>query len=255
MFLFVGYRYVSEEGDWYGVFKIIRSQYRRLTYGTDKLPSCVAGALQIIDLPVFQSIVPIGSMVVLLPTFAWCIAHLGNDGNWWIKEVSEDRNWDFEVPSLLSPDQTKSVLEQSEKELGTYGISADDWNKAFYRFRIDKRLNDGCIRLVRTVERLKSGELPKGAEENKEEPLFALPDEVEEECHPYVDFLDKLIKARTALLNERINFVRKLSTDEVREILDDAHRSLYFECASLHVFREISDILNYVPSGFELRDV
>lgn len=191
-------------------------------------------------------------MIVLLPKFAWCIVHLGNDGNWWIKEVSEDRNWDFEIPSLLSPAQIQKVLRQSKAELEPYGISADDWNTAFYRFRIDKRLNDGCVRLVRTVERLKNEESPKASEENKEEPLFAFPNEVEEDCHPYVDFLDKLIKARTALLNDRINFVQKLSADEVKEMLDDTHRSLYFEGASLHVFREISDILNYVPSGFEL---
>lgn len=191
-------------------------------------------------------------MVVLLPKFAWCIVHLGNDGNWWIKEVSEDRNWDFDVPSLLSPEQIKQLLKQSRAKLEPYGISTDDWNKAFYRFRVDKRLNDGCLRLVRTVERLKSEESAKASEESKEEPLFALPDEVEEDCHPYVDFLDKLIKARTALLNEHINFVQKLSADEVKEMLDDVHRSLYFEGASLHVFREISDILNYVPSGFEL---
>ena len=56
-------------------------------------------------------------MVVLLPKFAWCIAHLGSDGNWWIKEVSEDRNWDFEIPSLLSPEQVKQVLGQSKAEL------------------------------------------------------------------------------------------------------------------------------------------
>ena len=192
-------------------------------------------------------------MVVLLPKFAWCIAHLGSDGNWWIKEVSEDLNWDFEIPSFLSPAQIQKVLRQSKAELEPYSISADDWNAAFYRFRIDKRLDDGCLRLVRTVERLKKNEeTPKSSEGDKEEPLFALPNEVEEDCHPYVDFLDKLIKARTALLNDHINFVQKLSTDEVKEMLDDAHRSLYFEGASLHVFREISDILNYVPSGFEL---
>lgn len=191
-------------------------------------------------------------MIVLLPKFAWCIAHLGSDGNWWIKEVSEDRNWDFEIPSLLSPAQIQKVLRQSKAELEPYGISADDWNAAFYRFRIDKHLHNGCVRLVRTVERLKNEESPKASEENKEELLFAFPNEVEEDCHPYVDFLDKLIKARTALLNDRINFVQKLSADEVKEMLDDAHRSLYFEGASLHVFREISDILNYVPSGFEL---
>ena len=192
-------------------------------------------------------------MVVLLPKFAWCIAHLGNDGNWWIKEVSEDRNWDFEIPSLLSPDQIKQVLGQSKAELETYGISADDWNEAFYRFRVDKHLNDGCVRLVRTVERLKIEESQKASEESKAEPLFAFPNEVEEDCHPYVDFLDKLIKARVALLNEHINFIRKLSADEVKEMLDETHRSLYFEGASLHVFQEISDILNYVPSGFEIR--
>lgn len=191
-------------------------------------------------------------MVVLLPKFAWCISHLGNDGNWWIKEVSEDRNWDFETPSLLSPEQVQMVLKQSKAELEPYGISTDDWNEAFYRFRVDKHLNDGCVRLVRTVERLASEENKKGSEKNEEKLLFALPNEVEEDCHPYVDFLDKLIKARTALLNDRINFVKKLSADEVKEMLDDAHRSLYFEGASLHVFREISDILNYVPSGFEL---
>ena len=192
-------------------------------------------------------------MVVLLPKFAWCIAHLGSDGNWWIKEVSEDRNWNFEIPSLLSPDQIKQVLGQSKAELETYGISTDDWNEAFYRFRVDKHLNDGCVRLVRTVERLKIEESQKASEESKAEPLFALPNEVEEDCHPYMDFLDKLIKARVALLNEHINFVQKLSADEVKEMLDDVHRSFYFEGASLHVFREISDILNYVPSGFEIR--
>lgn len=193
-------------------------------------------------------------MVVLLPKFAWCIAHLGSDGNWWIKEVSEDRNWDFDVPSLLSPEQVKQILGRSKAELEPYGISTDDWNAAFYRFRADKCLNDGCIRLVRTVERFASEKTPKGSEKNEEDLLFALPNEVEEDRYPYVDFLDKLIKARTALLNEHINFVRKLSADEVKEMLDEMHRSLYFEGASLHVFREISDILNYIPSGFELRN-
>lgn len=192
-------------------------------------------------------------MVVLLPKFAWCIAHLGSDGNWWIKEVSEDRNWDFEVPSLLSPEQIQAILKQSKAELEPYGISADDWNKAFYRFRIDKRLNDGCARLVRTTERLEGAEKQEGSEKSEAEPLFALPNEIEENCHPYADFLDKLLKARAAFLNEHIHFIRKLSADEVKEMLEEEHRSLYFEGVSLHVFREISDILNYVPSGFEIQ--
>ena len=182
-------------------------------------------------------------MVVLLPKFSWCIAHTGSNGNWWIKEVSEDRNWDFEVPSLLSPEQVKKVLKQSKEELEPYGFLSDAWNSAFFRFRIDKRLNDGCVRLVRTEERL----------QNEEEPLFALPNEIEENSHPYVDFLDALIRARVAFLNDHIDFVQALSPDEVKEMLREVHHALYFEGASLHVFRELSDILDYIPDGFEIR--
>ena len=184
-------------------------------------------------------------MVVLLSNFAWCTARLGKDGNWWIKEVSEEQNWDFEVPGFLSPEQIKKVFKQSESELKPYGISTDDWNKAFYRFKVDKYLDNRNVRLVCTEERLQGGE---------KENLFALPNEAQDDDCPYGDFLDKLIRARTEFLNDRIDFVEKLSCDEIQEIMRETRRALYFEGASLHVFREFSDVLNYIPSGFELRD-
>ena len=98
------------------------------------------------------------------------------------------------------------------------------------------------MRLVRTEQSLS----------DSEEPLFALPDIIDEEKGPYVDFLDYITKLRVRLLNDSIDFEKTLSSEEVTEELTEKYRLEYFEGACVHVYRELTDILEYVPEGFDL---
>ena len=180
-------------------------------------------------------------MSVSLPKLNWCIVRLGNDYNWWVKEISDSIHWDVDCLSILDPKQVSYILELTE-DLNDYGFSSDRLDRAFFKFRIDKRLDGDLVRLVRTERSI----FDEG------EPLFALPDVMDEEKGPYVDFVDYITKLRVKMLNDTIDFEKKLSADEIANELTEKYRLEYFEGISVHVYRELTDILEYVPSGFDL---
>ncbi|MBP5191381.1 MAG: hypothetical protein J6Z25_02300 [Opitutales bacterium] len=180
-------------------------------------------------------------MVASLPKLSWMIVQKGKDSFWWVKEVSEDVYWDpIDARSVLDPQQAMQVWEAA-KPLERYGIHAEDWQNAFFRFRIDKRLGEHGIRLVRTEERW----------QQTEKPMFLLPKIIDPFQNPYMDFVDALLQARVKYLNATIDFAEKLSVDEVKNLLHEGTQLQYFEGVSLHVFPELMEILEYVPSGFE----
>ncbi len=183
----------------------------------------------------------IEDMSVSLPKLNWCIVRLGNDYNWWVKEISDSIHWGVDCLSLLDPKQVAYLLELTD-DLKDYGFSPDMLDRAFFRFKIDKRIGEDLVRLVRTEQSLS----------DSEEPLFALPDIIDEEKGPYVDFLDYITKLRVRLLNDSIDFEKTLSSEEVTEELTEKYRLEYFEGACVHVYRELTDILEYVPEGFDL---
>ena len=180
-------------------------------------------------------------MSVVLQKLNWCIVRLGADYNWWVKEISDSIHWDIDCLGILDPKQVAYLRELTD-DLKDYGFSSDAFDRAFFRFKIDKKIGDNLVRLVRTEQSLADGE----------EPIFALPDVIDEEKGPYVDFIDHITKLRARLLNDSIDFKQNISSEEIAEELAEQYRLEYFEGTCVHAYRELTDILEYVPEGFEL---
>lgn len=171
----------------------------------------------------------------------WCKARLGEDMNWWIKEISDPIHWDVEGLGVIDPRQFQHILELIEP-LSDYGLQTDLVEEAFYSFGIDEIEEDKTILL----KRIKDSIL------DSEEQIFALPDVLDEEKGPYADFLDHITKLRIKLLNDLIDFSKNLTVEELEEEIREAQNADYIEGRASHFFNEIIAILEYVPEGFEL---
>ena len=171
----------------------------------------------------------------------WCNVRLGEDLNWWVKEVSDDVHWDVDGLSIIDPRQLSHIIDLAEP-LREYHFDQDLLDAAFIPFRIEKNLGDGIIRLVRSKESFFDAE----------EPLFGLPDTVDEENGPYADFLYHITKVRVALLNDMIDFEQQLTIDEVEEQLREEENNSFIEARAMHLFNEVTSVLDYVPAGWEL---
>jgi hypothetical protein len=180
-------------------------------------------------------------MAAAKPKLDWAIVRLGNDLNWWVQEISDTINWDTEGLGILDPRQMGHVMEQCEA-LIEYGFDPSSLDNIFYRFRIVKEVKEGQIRLARTSISLL----------DPEEPLFALPDVLDEEKGPYADFISRITRLRVKLLNEMIDFKQNLTVDEVEEDIRERQNGDFLEGRSTHFFTEVASILEYVPEGYEL---
>lgn len=175
------------------------------------------------------------------PKLEWCVARFGDDMNWWVSEISDEIHWDVDGLSILDPRQIGHIIELCDP-LREYGFDPDILENAFYSFRIEKEVGDQRIRLVRTNETIL----------DSEDPLFALPDIMDEERGPYAEFIDQITRFRVKMLNDLIDFDQNLTIDELEEEIRERHNSDYFEGVSIHYFNEITAILEYVPDGYEL---
>lgn len=175
------------------------------------------------------------------PKLEWCIVRLGEDMNWWVEEISDDVHWDVDGLSIIDPRQMSHIMDQIDP-LRDYDLQQDIVEGAFFRFKIDKTLEDNRIRLVRTSESIFESE----------EMLFALPDIIDEEKGPYADFLDHVAGLRVKLLNDSINFEKKLTLDELEEEIREDQNQDFMEGRATHVFSEVNAIIEYVPAGYEL---
>ena len=180
-------------------------------------------------------------MTVVAPKLSWCIVRLGNDFNWWVKEISDPVHWDLDCLSILDPKQVSYLIELTDA-LKEYGLDTDLMENAFFKFKIDKRHENGDVRLIRTEESIF----------DIDEPVFTLPDIIDEEKGPYADFLDHITKLRVKLLNDSIEFEKNMTAEEISDDLRERYQQEFFEGTSIHSYRELTDILEYVPDGFEL---
>lgn len=180
-------------------------------------------------------------MAVSSPKLTWCIVRLGGDTNWWVEQISDEVHWDLDALSILDPRQIAHVIDLVDP-LRDYGFKSDLIDGAFYRFTIEKDLGEGRILLKRTAESLLESD----------EPLFALPDVMDEERGSYADFLDHVTKLRLKMLNDLIDFDHHLTADELEEELRERQGLDYMEGRAAHVFEEVTGILEYVPDGYEL---
>ncbi len=173
------------------------------------------------------------------PKLEWCIVRLGEDHNWWVDEVSDPVHWDVDALSIIDPRQVDHLVEAIEP-LREYGFDPDVFERAFIAFRIAKDLGKGRVRLQRTKEPLLESE----------EKLFALPDIIDEENGPYADLLDHLTRLRVKLLNDLFDFEEKLTVDEVEDQIREAQNNDFIEGKSVHLFNELTAILDFMPAGY-----
>jgi hypothetical protein len=173
------------------------------------------------------------------PQLEWCIVRLGEDHNWWVDEVSDPVHWDVDGLSIIDPRQVDHIIELIEP-LREYGFNSDVFERAFIPFRITKDLGKGRVRLARTKQPLLESE----------EKLFALPDVIDEENGPYADLLDHITRLRVKLLNDLLDFEEKLTVDEVEDQLREAQNNDFIEGKAVHLFQEITAILDFMPDGY-----
>ena len=164
--------------------------------------------------------------------------------NWWVIEVSESIPWDLDSLGIIDPRQWSFLVDLLDP-LREYGLDVDIVEEAFIPYSIDKDLGDQKIRLVKSAESvLESDEI-----------LFILPDVMDDdETGPYADFLDHITTLRVKLLNDLIDFEKKMSISQLEEDLRYELSNQFFEGKNLHYFSEITSILDYTPAGYSLED-
>ena len=175
------------------------------------------------------------------PKLTWCVAALSNDLNWWVVETSDPIHWDSEGLSIIDPRQVAHILDLLEP-LRDYGLQNDVVETAFFPFAVEQALPDKRLRLVRTTNGVA----------DTEEPLFWLPDSLDEDKSPYADFLDHITKVRVKMLNAVFDFEQRLTVDDLEDEIREDHHNAFLEGRTVHAFREVCDILEYVPQGYEL---
>jgi hypothetical protein len=148
-------------------------------------------------------------------------------------------HWDVDGLSIIDPRQVDHLIELIEP-LREYGFNADAFERAFIPFRISKDMGKGKVRLAKTKQPLLESE----------EKLFALPDIIDEENGPYADFLDHITRLRVKLLNDLLDFEEKLTVDEVEDQLREAQNNDFIEGKAVHLFQEMTAILDFMPDGY-----
>jgi len=173
----------------------------------------------------------------------WCKARLGEDMNWWVHETSDPVHWDVDGLGIIDPRQFQHIIDLIEP-LQDYGLQSELVDDAFYSFSIDKMDKDKTVLLKRVMDSILESE----------DPLFALPDVLDEDKGPYADLLDHLTKLRIKMLNDLIDFSKSLTIEELEEEIREQQTGDFMEGKSTHFFTEITSILEYVPEGFELEE-
>ncbi|WOO40005.1 hypothetical protein [Rubellicoccus peritrichatus] len=180
-------------------------------------------------------------MAKAAPKLEWCVVRLGEDMNWWVEEISDEVHWDVDGLSIIDPRQMNHIIDQIDL-LREYDFQDDIYEAAFYRFKIDKQLDNNRLRLVRTRDSIA----------DTEDMLFYLPDIIDEEKGPYADLIDHMSRLRVRMLNDSIDLEQKLTVEDLEEEIREEQNNDFLEGRAVHVFREVNSVLEYVPAGFEL---
>jgi len=171
----------------------------------------------------------------------WCKARIGEDMNWWVMEISDPIHWEIDGLGIIDPRQFQHMLDLLNP-LNEYGLQTDLVEDAFYSFGIDNIEKDKSVLLKRISDSILQSE----------EPLFVLPDVMDEEKGPYADFLDHITRLRVKMLNDLIDFSQDLTIEELEEDIRESQNDAFLEGRAIHFFAEITAILEYVPEGFEM---
>ena len=179
------------------------------------------------------------------PKLNWCKVRLGKDLNWWVTETSDNINWDIDGLSVIDPRQAAHIFETLDS-LRPYGLDESVVEKAFIPFAIDSRIGKDGIKLLISDE---------SAFEAEEQQMFLLPDMIDDERSPYAEFLDHITKLQVKMLNNTFHFEQDIEIDDIEEQIREKYSQDYMEGRAIHVFLEVLDILEYVPSGYSLDEL
>ncbi|MDR2512330.1 MAG: hypothetical protein LBD01_00780 [Puniceicoccales bacterium] len=171
----------------------------------------------------------------------WCVVHLRKDKNWWVKKTNNTGNWDTDGLPIIDPKQFAHVLDLLDP-LREYGLVMDFLEQAFIPFQVQEALADKQLRLVRVNDSFV----------DSDEVLFALPDVADEDASPYSEFLTHITKLRVKFLNDNVKFEQKLTIDDLEDQVRELQSQTDAEGHALHAFTEVTDILEFVPEGYEL---
>lgn len=171
----------------------------------------------------------------------WCYIYLLDQSNWWVSSISNENHWDLDTLGIIDPKQVTYILDLCES-LREYGFDFDAIDDAFFIFRIEGKEKDDKVRLRCVKESILKSE----------DPLFALPNLMDEERGPYADFIKKITRYRVKLLNDLIEMDHFLTMDDIEDEIREMHVTDTMSESVIHPFSIITTILEYVPKGFEL---
>jgi hypothetical protein len=167
----------------------------------------------------------------------WVIAHLGDDQNWWLDEVSSDIHSGEGSRGLLDPRQIDYLLKTLE-EYRPHGYDSRLFNVAFQSFRVESELDDDRLRLAPVDQNIGQSS----------DQRFALPLTGDYETGLYYEFLDAITAARIRRLNATHHYARQCTDWEMQEELDALDRDRYSASEDIHCFDEIEEIIQWSPA-------
>src|SRR5207249_571363 len=118
-----------------------------------------------------------------------------------------------------------------------YGFRPDQIAGAFHAYRIDAEISEGVLRLAAADDLL--------------DEAFALPVMRDDDTGAYLDFLDAISAAHVQKLNATHHYARNCTADEMLEELEALDSDRYFGDETIHVFDEISEILEWSPAEWD----
>jgi hypothetical protein len=171
----------------------------------------------------------------------WLIARLGDDGNWWVAESSQDIYWGEAMRGLLDPRQIAHVAETLD-EYQPHGVRRHLLDDAFQYFQLESEIDEERVRLA-----------PVNRDDFRadNEQIFALPLIEDEEAGAYYDLLDAISVARIRKLNSTHHYARDCTELDMSEELEALDRDRYFASENIHCFDEINEILQWSPAEWD----
>ncbi|MDR0728178.1 MAG: hypothetical protein LBF21_00990 [Puniceicoccales bacterium] len=178
-------------------------------------------------------------MLAVFKNLTWCIAHLGDEGNWWVDSLSDETHWDMNRLGLIDPRQWDYLLELLSP-LRDCGLQEELLEAAFCPLRIQKELPHRRVQLAVIDTGLAS----------TDEKLFLLPYAQSDSEEAYAEWIDHLLRVRVEWLNRIFDFRQPLVPEDVEMHVLDREGQKAPE-GRVHAFEEIASILEYVPEEVE----
>ena len=168
------------------------------------------------------------------------IARLGDDMNWWLDRVGDELVTDNDRRAVLDPRQVAHLVEALEVYY-PHGLRRQQFTEALEVFEMENELEEGQLRLAASNESI----FETSAQ------LFALPRTDDEGKGGYDAFLDALGSAHIRKLNTTHHFAHKCTEDEMIDELRAVDAGRYFSDDTIHVFDEITEILEWNPAEWD----